>query len=41
VSQGATREEAVDNIRDAIRGYVAALEQDRLPVPEERAERSC
>lgn len=36
VSQGATREEAVDNIRDAIRGYVAALEQDQLPVPEER-----
>lgn len=36
ISQGRTREEAVANIREAIRGYVAALEQDNLPVPEER-----
>ena len=36
VSQGSTREEAVDNIREAIRAYVAALEHDQLPVPEER-----
>jgi predicted RNase H-like HicB family nuclease len=36
VSQGATKEEAVANIKEAIRGYVAALEEDNLPVPVER-----
>ena len=36
VSQGATREETITNIREAIRGYVAALEEDQLPVPAER-----
>jgi len=36
LSQGRTRAEALDNIREAIRGYVAALEEDGLPVPEER-----
>jgi len=35
VSQGTTREEAVANIREAIRGYVAALEEDDLPIPAE------
>jgi predicted RNase H-like HicB family nuclease len=34
ISQGGTKEEAVVNIREAIAGYVAALEQDNLPVPE-------
>ena len=38
VSQGANREEAIANIREAIRGYVAALEADSLPVPAERFE---
>ena len=38
VTQGATREEAIVNARDAIHEYVAALEEDRLPVPEERFE---
>jgi len=33
LSQGKTREEAIQNIREAIRGYVAALEEDGLPVP--------
>jgi predicted RNase H-like HicB family nuclease len=36
VSQGETREAAVANIREAINGYVLALEDDGLPVPEER-----
>ena len=36
LSQGSTREEAIENIKEAIRGYVAALEEDGLPVPEER-----
>jgi len=36
ISQGRTKEEAIANIGEAIRGYVKALEQDDLPVPEER-----
>jgi len=35
ISQGATLEEAVANIKEAIHGYIAALEEDGLPVPEE------
>ncbi len=35
ISQGETRESALANIRDAIRGYVEALEADSLPVPPE------
>ena len=38
VSQGRTREEAILNIREAIQGYIAALEEDGLQVPEERFE---
>jgi predicted RNase H-like HicB family nuclease len=38
ISQGRTREEAVANIQEAIRGYIAALEQDHLPVPQESFE---
>ncbi len=36
ISQGRSREEAIVNIREAIQGYVAALEEDGLPVPEEK-----
>jgi predicted RNase H-like HicB family nuclease len=36
VSQGKTREDAIANIREAIEGYVEALEHDGLPVPEEK-----
>lgn len=35
ISQGKTREEAVANIKEAIEGFVEALKQDNLPVPEE------
>ena len=35
ISQGRTREEAVSNIREAIAGYVAALREDNLPIPED------
>jgi predicted RNase H-like HicB family nuclease len=38
ISQGETREQAIANIKEAIRGYVKALEQDGLPVPAERFE---
>lgn len=34
ISQGETKEAAIDNIREAIKEYVAALEDDGLPVPE-------
>ena len=33
VSQGSTRAEAVDNIRDAISGYLASLTKHNEPVP--------
>lgn len=35
VSQGETREQAIANIREAIQAYIATLEQDHLPVPED------
>jgi predicted RNase H-like HicB family nuclease len=38
ISQGKTKEEAIQNIREAITEYIAALEEDGLPVPEERFE---
>ena len=38
ISQGKTKEEAISNIKEAIRGYIAALEEDHLPVPEDRFE---
>ena len=38
VSQGNSRAAAVENIREAIEGYIATLESDNLPVPEERFE---
>ena len=36
ISHGKTREEAAANIKEAIQGYIAALEEDGIPVPEER-----
>jgi predicted RNase H-like HicB family nuclease len=38
ISQGKTREEAISNIREAIEGYISALEQDHIPVPPEKFE---
>jgi predicted RNase H-like HicB family nuclease len=38
ISQGRTKEEAIISIREAIEGYIAALEQDHLPVPPEKFE---
>ena len=38
ISQGKSKEEAIGNIREAIEGYVTALEGDGLPVPDERFE---
>ena len=36
ISQGETRDQAIANIREAIEGYILALKEDNLPVPEER-----
>ena len=38
ISQGKTREEALLNIKEAIDGYIAALKDDDIPVPEEHFE---
>ena len=38
LSQGETKGAAIANIKKAIQGYIASLEQDNLPVPEERFE---
>jgi predicted RNase H-like HicB family nuclease len=36
VSQGKTKEEAIANAKEAIRGYIAALKDDNLIVPEDK-----
>ncbi len=33
ISQGKTKEEAIENIKEAIEGYILALEDDHIPVP--------
>ncbi len=38
ISQGKTKEEALSNIKEAIAGYIAALEEDGLPVPTDNFE---
>jgi predicted RNase H-like HicB family nuclease len=38
VSQGKTKEEAIANIKEAIAGYISALEEDGIPIPEENFE---
>jgi predicted RNase H-like HicB family nuclease len=38
ISQGETKAKAIENIKEAIEGYISALEQDHLPVPEDKFE---
>ena len=38
ISQGETKKQVIANIKEAIRGYIAALQEDGLPVPEEHFE---
>jgi predicted RNase H-like HicB family nuclease len=38
ISQGKTKDEAISNIKEAINGYINVLEEDKIPVPEERFE---
>ena len=36
ITQGRTREEAIDRAKEAIAAYIASLQADGEPVPEER-----
>ncbi len=38
ISQGESKKEAIENIREAIQGYIESLEEDGLPIPEEKFE---
>jgi predicted RNase H-like HicB family nuclease len=38
ISQGTSREDAIQNVREAIQAYIAVLEEDGLPVPEDSLE---
>ena len=38
ISQGRTKQEAISNIRDAISEYISSLEEDGVPIPENRLE---
>ena len=35
LSQGETKNEALENVKDAIQGYIAVLEEDGRPIPED------
>jgi predicted RNase H-like HicB family nuclease len=35
LTQGESKEEALENIKDAIQGYIEVLEEDGLPIPED------
>ena len=38
ISQGKTKEQALENIQEAISVYIHALEEDHLPIPPEKFE---
>lgn len=38
ISQGRTKEDAITNIREAIEGYILALQDDGLPIPPDNFE---
>ena len=38
ISQGKTKEEALKNVKEAISCYIHSLEEDNLPIPEEKFE---
>ena len=35
LTQGPTKEEALENIKDAIQAYIAVLQEDGEPIPED------
>jgi predicted RNase H-like HicB family nuclease len=41
ISQGKSKEEALNNIREAIEGYIAVLLEERLPVPPRKNLKQC
>lgn len=38
ITQGKTRQKTIINMQEAIRGYISALKDDHLPVPEDKFE---
>jgi predicted RNase H-like HicB family nuclease len=36
ISQGKTKEKALKNIKEAVNCYVHSLQEDKLPIPEEK-----
>ncbi len=36
ITQGKTKQATVSNIKEAIKAYIAALEADGIPIPEDR-----
>ena len=38
ISQGESRQEAIASVKEAIEAYITALEDDGLPVPEDKFE---
>ena len=36
ISQGKTKEKAIENMKEAIIAYIAALKEDKLPVPDDK-----
>jgi len=38
ISQGKTKEEAIENIKEAIEGYILTLKEDNIPVPSDKFE---
>jgi len=36
ISQGRSREEAIENVKEAIEAYTATLKEDGIPVPKDR-----
>jgi predicted RNase H-like HicB family nuclease len=36
ISQGETKERAIENAKEAIQGYIAALREDNLAIPEDK-----
>ena len=40
-SQGETKEEATENIRETIEAYLESLEQDGVPIPHRARHRTC
>ena len=38
ISQGQSKEEAIQNIREAIEGYLEVLKEDGTPIPDDKME---